>query len=114
WLIWKRSYPERVDLTLRCLSSARLRSRRMRSREKRVRTIELSLTPQQVAVLWLRNAQQAGTFEEGAQHSPPYRGAVAKRGLAHRAKRDERSAGTVCRASRDPSSSGSGFTIQPC
>jgi len=27
--------------------------------------------------VWLRNALQAGTFEEGARHSPPYRGAIA-------------------------------------
>jgi hypothetical protein len=28
-------------------------------------------------VVWLRNALHAGTFEEGARHSPPYRGTVA-------------------------------------
>ena len=48
----------------------------MQSRQRRVRAIELSLTPQQVVVVWLRNAQ-GGTFEEGARHSPPYRGAIA-------------------------------------
>jgi len=48
----------------------------MKSRQQRVRAIELSLTPQQVVMVWLRNAQ-AGTFEEGARHSPPYRGAIA-------------------------------------
>jgi hypothetical protein len=45
----------------------------MNSRQRRVRAIELTLTPQQVVVVWLRNALQAGTFEEGARHSPPYR-----------------------------------------
>jgi hypothetical protein len=49
----------------------------MRSRQRRLKEIELSLTPQQVVVVWLRDATQAGTFEEGARHSPPYRGAVA-------------------------------------
>jgi hypothetical protein len=49
----------------------------MNSRQRRVRTIELTLTPDQVVVVWLRNAVQAGTFEEGARHSPPYRGAIA-------------------------------------
>lgn len=49
----------------------------MKSRQRRLKAIELSLTPQQVVVVWLRDAVQAGTFEEGARHSPPYRGAVA-------------------------------------
>jgi hypothetical protein len=49
----------------------------MGSRQRRLKAIELTLTPQQVVVLWLRNALQAGTFEQGARHSPPYRGAVA-------------------------------------
>jgi hypothetical protein len=48
----------------------------MNSRQRRVRTIELTLTPQQLVLVWLRNAQR-GTFEEGARHSPPYRGAIA-------------------------------------
>jgi len=47
----------------------------MKSRQQRVRAIELSLTPQLVVMVWLRNAQ-AGAFEEGARHSPPYRGAI--------------------------------------
>jgi hypothetical protein len=49
----------------------------MKSRQKRLKAIELSLTPRQIVVVWLRNALQAGTFEEGARHSPPYRGTVA-------------------------------------
>jgi hypothetical protein len=49
----------------------------MNSRQRRVRAIELTLTPQEVVVVWLRNALQAGTFEEGATHMPPYRGMVA-------------------------------------
>jgi hypothetical protein len=49
----------------------------MKNRQRRLKAIELSLTPQQVVVLWLRDAVQAGTFEEGARHSPPYRGTVA-------------------------------------
>jgi hypothetical protein len=38
----------------------------MQSQKRRLKTIELDLSPQQVVVLWLRNALQAGTFEEGA------------------------------------------------
>jgi hypothetical protein len=49
----------------------------MKNRQRRVRAIELSLTPQQVVMVWLRDAVQAGTFEEGSRHSPPYRGAIA-------------------------------------
>lgn len=49
----------------------------MKSHRQRVRVIELSLTPQQVVMVWLRNALQAGTLEEGARHLPPHRSAVA-------------------------------------
>ena len=49
----------------------------MKNRQQRVRAVELSLTPQQVVMVWLRDAVQAGTFEEGARNSPPYRGAIA-------------------------------------
>jgi hypothetical protein len=49
----------------------------MNSNERRLRTIYLSLTPQQIVGVWLRNALQAGTLEDAARHSPPYRGAVA-------------------------------------
>ena len=49
----------------------------MKSNERRLRTIYLSLTPQQIVVVWLRNALQAGTLEEGVRHSPSYRSAVA-------------------------------------
>ena len=48
----------------------------MQSQKRRLKTIELDLTPQQVVVLWLRNALQAGTFEEGARRTPPPRAAV--------------------------------------
>ena len=49
----------------------------MNSRQRRLRAIELTLTPQQVVLVWLRNALQAGTLEEGARHPPPHRIAVA-------------------------------------
>ena len=49
----------------------------MKTRERRVRKIELSLTPQQIVSVWLKNALQNATFEAGVQHNPPYRGAVA-------------------------------------
>jgi hypothetical protein len=35
----------------------------MKNRQRRVREVELSLTPQQVVMVWLRDAVQAGTFE---------------------------------------------------
>lgn len=51
----------------------------MNSRQRRVRAIELTLTPQQVVMVWLRKALQGGTLEElaRARHSPPHRFAVA-------------------------------------
>jgi hypothetical protein len=49
----------------------------MKNRQRRVREVELSLTPEQVVMVWLRDAVQAGTFEEGSRHSPPYRGVIA-------------------------------------
>jgi len=49
----------------------------VQSQKRRLKTIELDLTPQQLVVLWLRNALQAGTFEEGARRTPPPRAAVA-------------------------------------
>ena len=49
----------------------------MKSRQRRLKAIELSLTPQQIVVVWLRDALHAGTLEEGVRHSPPYRGVVA-------------------------------------
>jgi hypothetical protein len=39
----------------------------VKGHERRVRAIELTLTPQQIFLVWLRNALQAETFEEGAR-----------------------------------------------
>ncbi|HLM81432.1 MAG TPA: hypothetical protein VK302_12480 [Terriglobales bacterium] len=39
----------------------------MKSRPKRLKAIELSLTPKQIVVVWLRNTLQAGTFENAAR-----------------------------------------------
>jgi hypothetical protein len=49
----------------------------MNDRQRRVRSIELTLTPREVVLVWLRDAMQAGTIEENARHSPPHRGAIA-------------------------------------
>jgi hypothetical protein len=49
----------------------------MKSRQRRLKAIELTLTPRQVVLVWLRNAIEAGTVEENARHWPPHRGAVA-------------------------------------
>jgi hypothetical protein len=43
----------------------------------RVRAIELTLTPREVVLVWLRNALQAGSFEDGARQTPTPREAVA-------------------------------------
>jgi hypothetical protein len=53
----------------------------MNDRERRVHSIELTLTPREVVLVWLRDAMQAGTIEAGARHSPPYRGAIANKVL---------------------------------
>ena len=47
----------------------------MSSRQRRVRAIELTLTPQEAVLVWLRSAMQ-GTMEEAARAWPPPRGAV--------------------------------------
>jgi hypothetical protein len=49
----------------------------MKSCQKRLRAIELSLTPQQVVVVWLRNVLQAGTCEDAVRRTPLPRVAVA-------------------------------------
>jgi hypothetical protein len=49
----------------------------MKSNERRLRTIYLSLTPQQIVVVWLKNALQAGTLEESVLRSPLNRDTVA-------------------------------------
>jgi hypothetical protein len=51
----------------------------MNSHQRRVRAVELTLTPREVVLVWLRNAFQAGTLEElvRVRHSPPDRIAVA-------------------------------------
>jgi hypothetical protein len=49
----------------------------MKSSQKRLSAIELSLTPQQVVVVWLRNVLQAGTCEDAVRRTPLPRGAVA-------------------------------------
>jgi hypothetical protein len=54
----------------------------MTSRHQRVRAIELTLTPREVVLVWLRNALRAGTFEGGARQTPTPREAVANSVLA--------------------------------
>jgi hypothetical protein len=49
----------------------------MTSRQRRLKAIELTLTPQQIVLVWLRSALQAGTYEDGSQLTPPAREAVA-------------------------------------
>jgi hypothetical protein len=49
----------------------------MSNHERRLRSIELTRTPQQVVVSWLMGAQQAGTFEAAGRRLPPPRRAIA-------------------------------------
>ena len=49
----------------------------MNNHQRRLKSVELNLTPRQVVLVWLRNAIQAGTFEDGALQTPSPRGAVA-------------------------------------
>jgi hypothetical protein len=65
---WKSSSPAREKPTPRCLSSGKRRSPTLNNRQRRVRAMELSLTPLQVVMVWLRDAAQAGTSEEGSHH----------------------------------------------
>jgi hypothetical protein len=48
----------------------------MTSRHRRVRAIELTLTPREVVLVWLRNALQGGSLEVGARQIPTPREAV--------------------------------------
>ena len=48
----------------------------MSSRPQRVRAIELTLTPKEIVLVWLRNAMQAGSFEENSRDSLGHRGRV--------------------------------------
>jgi hypothetical protein len=54
----------------RLISGPRRKQPPMKSRSQRLKAIELTLTPEQVVLLWLRNALQAGTFEEGGRTPP--------------------------------------------
>jgi len=49
----------------------------MNNHQRRLKSVELSLTPQQVVLVWLRAAIDAGTFEDGALQTPSPREAVA-------------------------------------
>lgn len=48
----------------------------MKGQRQRLRTVELSLTPHEVVLLWMKNSL-TGTYEEGALQSPRPRGAIA-------------------------------------
>jgi hypothetical protein len=53
--------------------------------QQRLKTIELTLTPKQVVVVWLRNAIRAATFEDGARRTPPPRKVSTSHNLSFRA-----------------------------
>src|SRR5690349_6113167 len=48
------------------------RSRIMKTRYRRLKTIELAFTPGQTVLMWIRKATN-GTFEEGGRHTFPRR-----------------------------------------
>jgi hypothetical protein len=52
----------------------------MNTHQRRTCAIELTLTPREVVLVWLRSVQ-AGTLEEGARRWPPHRGEIANRVL---------------------------------
>jgi hypothetical protein len=45
----------------------------MKNRQRRVRRIELSLTPQQVVMVWLKNALQAGSLKKESEPDTHHR-----------------------------------------
>jgi len=49
----------------------------MSNHERRLRTIEVKLTPKQIVILWLKTSQKAGSFADGCLQSPHARGYVA-------------------------------------
>jgi len=44
-----------------------------------LQTIELGMTPQQIVLLWLANAQKMGSLIDASRQSPFARGAIANR-----------------------------------
>jgi hypothetical protein len=53
----------------------------MKNRHKRLKVIELSLTPKQIVAVWLKNAIGAATYLETGRRSPPPRGTIANKVL---------------------------------
>ena len=49
----------------------------MNNHKRRLKTIELTLTPEQIVLLWHEAAKEAGTFSDGAWKPPAPRAAVA-------------------------------------
>jgi len=71
WPTWKRPRPALREEGLKDFISDRRREEAaMKSSQKRLRAIELSLTPQQVVVVWLRNVLQAGTCQDAVRRTP--------------------------------------------
>src|SRR6266550_1492482 len=49
----------------------------MSNHQRRLKTIEVNLTPKQIVILWLKKSQKAGSFKDGCRQSPLARGYVA-------------------------------------
>jgi hypothetical protein len=50
----------------------------MNKQQRRVKNLELTLTPLQAVLLWLKRAREAGGFSDGGLESPPTREVLAK------------------------------------
>src|SRR5205814_3649351 len=42
----------------------------MSNHQRRLKTIEVNLTPKQIVILWLKKSQNAGSFADGCLQSP--------------------------------------------
>ena len=49
----------------------------MSNHQRRLKKIEVNLTPKQIVILWLKKSQNAGSFRGGCRQSPLARGYVA-------------------------------------
>ena len=75
WRTWSRFWAKATRI-YRCSNLDPRGKIQMKPKDRRLKTIELSLTPSQVVLLWLKTAVTR-TYEEGARQSPFPRSAIA-------------------------------------
>jgi hypothetical protein len=73
---WKQSWAARRTPTGK--HSILYSKRKPMNHRQRLKTIELSMTPSQAVLLWFEKTKKAGSFEQGSQHRPVPREAIAK------------------------------------